>query len=39
MLFKRGKKHRSGFQDKVYYAGPKDNENTSFNNYMSLYFL
>lgn len=34
MLFKRGKKHRSGFQDKAYYTMTKDNTNTSFNNYM-----
>jgi len=37
MLFKRGKKHRSGFQDKAYHTRTKDNENTSFNNYMSLF--
>ena len=33
MLFKKGK-NRSGFEEKIYYTRPKDNENTSFNNYM-----
>jgi len=34
MLFKIGKKHRSGSKREVNYARIKDNENTPFNNYM-----